>query len=75
MLNTNKTQKGLLLVGAIIIGFTINGVRVALMAILVSSYNQEAFKYWHIGNGSLIFSTITVLTFGLYSHFLLRDLP
>lgn len=75
MLNTNANQKVLLPVGAIIIGFTINGVRVALMAILVSSYNQEAFKYWHIGNGSLIFSTITVLIFGLYSHFLLRDLP
>ncbi|MCG8365795.1 MAG: cyanoexosortase A [Pseudanabaenales cyanobacterium] len=58
-------QKILLLISAIILGFVVNGVRVALMTILVALSDQEAFIYWHLGNGSLIFSLIAVLIFGL----------
>ncbi len=58
-------QKIFLPILAIILGFVVNGVRVALMAILVALSDQEAFKYWHLGNGSLIFSLIAVMIFGL----------
>ncbi len=58
-------QKILLPIAAILIGFTVNGVRVALMAVLVSLEDLDRFNYWHVGNGSLIFSVIAVLFFAL----------
>ena len=69
---TNLTQKIWLIVNAIVIGFVINGLRVALMAVLVAAYNQSAFKYWHVGDGSLIFSTSAVLIFIILSQLLLQ---
>lgn len=71
MFPTTLSQKILVPVVAIILAFVVNGVRVALMAVLVASYNQEAFKYWHVGDGSLIFSIIAVLIFGFFCHFML----
>ncbi|HEY9640151.1 MAG TPA: cyanoexosortase A, partial [Coleofasciculaceae cyanobacterium] len=50
---------------AMLIGFGVNGVRVAVMAVLVASQNQAAFIYWHQGQGSLIFGVVSVLVFGL----------
>ncbi len=63
----------LVLIVAIILGFIINGVRVALMAVLVASSNPQAFKYWHEGDGSLIFGMIAVLLLGLFCLFLIRQ--
>lgn len=56
---------------ATIVAFTVNGFRVALMANLVASNQQEAFKYWHEGDGSLIFSLMAVLCFGIFCWFTL----
>ena len=56
-------QKIWLPIASILLGFTINGMRIALMAVLVALSNSEGFKYWHTGNGSLIFSGISVLMF------------
>ena len=61
---TNWQQKIWLPIAAILIGFTVNGIRVALMAVLVALSDSEGFTYWHVGNGSLIFSAISVLIFG-----------
>ncbi|MBD0361998.1 MAG: cyanoexosortase A [Coleofasciculus sp. C3-bin4] len=68
---TTSVKKILVLVVAVLVGFIVNGVRVALMAVLVALSQQEAFEYWHQGDGSLIFSMIGVLLFGLFCHFLL----
>lgn len=65
-------KKVLVPVMASILGFGVNGVRVALMAILVASDNHKTFQYWHTGDGSLIFSMFSVLIFGLFCLFLLR---
>jgi cyanoexosortase A len=54
------------IVVAVLIGFLDNSARVALMAILVAFSNNGAFEYWHSGNGSLIFSVISV---GLFAAF------
>ena len=62
---TNCQQKTLLPIAAILLGFMVNGGRVALMAVLVALSDNEGFAYWHTGNGSLIFSAIAVLMFGL----------
>jgi cyanoexosortase A len=48
---------------AMLIGFAVNGVRVAIMAVLATS-NTIAFDYWHKGDGSLIFGVIAVFAFG-----------
>lgn len=53
------------------LGFIVNAARVALLAILVAQGQQEAFVYWHFGDGSLVFSLIAVLLFGLLCWFLL----
>ena len=45
--------------------FLVNGVRVALMAVLVALSDGEAFEYWHLGDGSLIFSAIAVFSLAL----------
>ena len=61
----NWQQKIWLPIAAILIGFIVNGIRVALMAVLVALSDSEGFTYWHVGNGSLIFSAISVLIFGV----------
>jgi len=68
---TTSFKKILVLLVAVLVGFIVNGVRVALMAVLVALSQQDAFEYWHQGDGSLIFSMIGVLLFGLFCHFLL----
>lgn len=68
---TKHYQKFLIPGLALVIAFLVNAVRVALMAVLVALGNQAAFEYWHIGNGSLVFSTIAVVIFCLSSQVLL----
>lgn len=50
----------------IIMGFVINGVRVALMTVLTAKGNKVGFDYWHTGDGSLLFGVIAVLAFGAF---------
>jgi cyanoexosortase A len=68
---TRFRQKVWVVAIAIMLAFTTNGLRVALMAVLVALSNQSAFEYWHVGDGSLIFSTIAVLSFGTLCNFLI----
>ncbi|MGG6296554.1 cyanoexosortase A [Leptolyngbya sp. AN02str] len=58
---------------AIAIAFIVNGFRVALLAHLVAASLPEAFEYWHEGNGSFIFSMISVAILGLFCWLLLRQ--
>lgn len=62
-------QKVLCVVAAVVIGFVVNALRVALMAILNNAGDKNAFDYWHEGQGSLIFSAIAVLVFGCFCWF------
>ena len=63
---TDWRKKIILPVVAILIGFLVNGLRVVVMGVLVASSNQTGFEYWHIGDGSMIFSMISVMIFGLF---------
>jgi len=72
MFPLNKQHKILAPIVAAILGFFVNGVRVALMGVIVAKGNQKAFEYWHHGDGSLIFSMIAVILFGLFCWFLLN---
>jgi cyanoexosortase A len=64
-------QKILIPAIAVLSAFMVNGLRVALLAVIVALGNQEAFEYWHVGNGSLVFSTIAVVIFSLICQQLL----
>ena len=63
LIPTNIRQKIWLPIASILLGFTINGMRIALMATLVALSDSSGFEYWHTGNGSLVFSAISVLMF------------
>ncbi len=69
----NWRKRILVLIAAILLGFAINGVRVAFLAALVASHHQKAFTYWHIEGGSLIFGGISVLAFGVFCLVLLQQ--
>jgi len=76
MFPTTTGQKIVVPIVAILIAFVVNAARVALLALLVSLFQPEAFKYWHEGNGSVIFSMIAVFIFGLFCWFaILKDQP
>ncbi|MGB2924877.1 MAG: archaeosortase/exosortase family protein [Limnothrix sp.] len=73
VLNGKEWRAGLSLIfGAIAIGFGLNSLRVAIMTILVSLGDEQAFDYWHLGDGSLIFSAIAVVCLGGWGWLLLR---
>lgn len=73
MFPTKLQQKVFAPIVAVLLGFIVNGIRVALMAVLASSSNKEAFIYWHNEDGSLIFSVISVSLFGLFCYFTLQQ--
>lgn len=73
MFPTNKIAKIIVPLVAVTTAFAINGIRVALLAVLSAPNSKQAFEYWHKGDGSLIFSMIAVLIFGLFCLFLLRQ--
>lgn len=75
MFPTTVGQKIVVPIVAILIGFVVNSARVALMAVLVSLSQPEAFKYWHEGNGSVVFSMIAVFIFGLFCWFAILQEP
>lgn len=71
----SQLQKVFCVISAIAIAFIVNAIRVSLMAILNNAGNKSAFDYWHDGNGSLIFSAIAVLIFGLFCWFFFLRTP
>lgn len=61
-----------LLVAGLGIAFVVNAFRVALMAYLVANSQPDAFRYWHEGAGSLIFSMIAVAIAGAVCYLVMR---
>lgn len=70
MFSSDWRNKISVFVGAIFIAFVTSGIRAALMVAVVS--NQEVFNYWHGPEGNQIFSTISILSFGLLCRHLLQ---
>lgn len=58
---------------AVLIGYFVNIIRVALMVILSAAQNKAAFDYWHVGNGSLIFGAVAIILFGLFYLLLMQQ--
>jgi cyanoexosortase A len=66
-------QTAILPIVAVSIGFVVNSVRVALMTILFAQSKRDAFDYWHLGNGSLIFALIAMVLLGGVCYYLLEQ--
>ncbi|AFY79396.1 exosortase, cyanobacterial variant [Pleurocapsa sp. PCC 7327] len=62
----SRVQQTICMLVAIVLGFFINSLRVSILAILVAYSQQNAFDYWHGGDGSFIFSMISVFLFGTF---------
>ena len=73
MFPTNLANRIVAPVVAATLGFAVNGVRIALLAVLSSNASQQAFEYWHSKEGALIFVMISVVLFGLFCLFLLPE--
>jgi cyanoexosortase A len=72
MFPTGKLGKILTPILAIFVGFLVNGVRVFIMAYLANTGDDQAFDYWHVGDGSQIFGAIAVLLFGGACYLLIQ---
>ncbi len=62
----NRIQQTICIIVGVVLGFLANVIRVAIMAVLVAFSNEEAFKYWHGDDGSLVFALVSVLIFGMF---------
>lgn len=70
MFPVKSTKNILVPVVAVLVAFTVNGVRVALLAFLVAYSNKGSFEYWHKGDGAQVFFLISTLVFGLFCYFI-----
>ncbi len=71
MFPSNLANKIVAPVVAATLGFAVNGVRIALLAVLSTNASRQAFEYWHSKEGTLIFVMISVVLFGFFCLFLL----
>lgn len=69
MIPISKVQSFICIILASLLGFIINGIRVGLLAILVAYNHEQAFQYWHGGDGGFVFSMISVFLFGIFCWF------
>lgn len=60
---------------AMAIAFIVNGIRVALLAVLVANSQEGAFDYWHTGEGSSLFNLLSVAIFMSIYLFVLTPSP
>lgn len=55
---------------AVFLGFTLGGIRVIILTLIVN--NKPLFDYWHGSSGASIFSTISVVIFALIASNLIQ---
>ncbi|MBR8827548.1 MAG: cyanoexosortase A [Gomphosphaeria aponina SAG 52.96 = DSM 107014] len=66
-------KKALVPILAVLMAFVINCFRVIVLTLIVAGDQQEAFDYWHTGDGSLVFTMIAVFCLGGLCMFLSRS--
>jgi cyanoexosortase A len=73
MFPIQRKKRFLVPITAVIFAFVVNGIRVAILALLTAQGNKQAFNYWHEGDGSRLFGMIAVLILCLFYVFLLKQ--
>ena len=56
-------RKAVIFVSAVLVGYLVNAVRVAILALLARPGHEEAFKFWHFKQGAMLFEVIAVAVF------------
>ncbi len=59
---------------AVLIGLIVNVIRVTILCILVAGGDIDGYHYWHLGDGSRIFTIIPVFIFGLLCFHLTKQI-
>lgn len=72
MFPINRSKRFFVPIVAIIIGFVINAIRVAMLAIFADS-NEAAFDSWHGGQASYLYGMIGIIFFGCFYWLLLKQ--
>ncbi|HEY9693943.1 MAG TPA: cyanoexosortase A [Oculatellaceae cyanobacterium] len=72
---TDLAKKIFVPVVGVVVGFIINAVRVAILTVLITNSQEEAFHYWHDGNGAQLFVLMSVVVFGVFCYFLVENEP
>ncbi|OUL30221.1 cyanoexosortase A [Nostoc sp. T09] len=67
-----KSKRFFIPIFAIILGFVINGVRIAMLAVMEGT-NKAAFDSWHGGQASYSYGVLGILIFGLVYMLLLKQ--
>ena len=67
----SRWQMWIMFPSAVAIAFIVNSVRVALLVIVSSQ--ADAFKYWHTGDGSQMFSVVSVSALLALCNWLAKD--
>lgn len=69
---TSRLEKVFLPVVAVSLAYGINVIRLGVMTLLAASDHQDAFHYWHEGEGSNLFPVLAMLLFSGFCVFLLQ---
>ncbi|WP_414621433.1 cyanoexosortase A [Calothrix sp. CCY 0018] len=72
MFPVHRSKRFFVPIVAIMIGFVINGIRVAMLAIFAAS-NKAAFENWHGGQASYLYGMIGIFIFGCFYWLLLQQ--
>ncbi len=72
MFPVNRSKQFFVPIVAIVIGFVINGIRVAMLAIFAAS-DKAAFESWHGGQASYLYGMIGIFIFGCFYWLLLQQ--
>ncbi|MDZ8056029.1 MAG: cyanoexosortase A [Aulosira sp. ZfuVER01] len=67
-----KSKRFFVPIVAIVLGFVINGVRIAMLAVMEGT-NKAAFESWHGGQASYSYGVLGILIFGIFYMFLLKQ--
>jgi cyanoexosortase A len=63
---TTWLQRLILPWAAVVIGVTVNSMRIGILAVLTANQNNQGFEFWHHGTGSNLFSIASVIVFWLF---------
>ena len=69
LIQTKLKDKIICLIVAALISFWLNSFRIAILALLANSQDMKGFEYWHGGDGSLVFSVLSVGVFAVFCWF------
>ncbi|MEM6398773.1 MAG: cyanoexosortase A [Cyanobacteria bacterium P01_D01_bin.116] len=72
MFPVHRSKQYFVPIVAIIIGFVVNGIRVAMLAIFAAS-DKAAFDNWHGGQASYLYGMIGIVVFGCFYWLLLQQ--